>query len=120
DFLKTIMIDELHYRRQRGIEHRVKRAKFRLEASFDHYDYTAKRNLSKAQIEQLRTLQFVEKKQSLLLLGPTGVGKTFLASAIGYEACLHGISCQFLGINLFIEQALLARSTGQFLKFRER
>jgi DNA replication protein DnaC len=120
DFLKTALVDELHHRRQKSTEYRVRRARFRLEASFDHYDHTTKRNLTKAQLEQLKALQFVEKKQSLLLLGPTGVGKTFLATAIGYEACLRGHTCQFLGMNLFIEQALVARSTGQFLKFRER
>lgn len=120
DFLKTALVDELHYRRQKSTEHRVKRAKFRLEASFDHYDFTAKRNLTKAQVQQLKSLQFIEKKQSILLLGPTGVGKTFLATAIGHEACLRGETCHFLGMNLFIEQALMARSTGQFLKFRER
>ena len=120
DFLKTVLVDELHFRRQKSTEHRIKRAKFRLQASFDHFDYSTKRNLAKSQVEQLKSLQFMEKGHSLLLLGPTGVGKTFLATALGHEACIRGHSCQFLGMNLFIEQAQLARATGQFLKFRDR
>ena len=120
DFLSALVTDEKSYREQKSTEYKIKRAKFRRPASFDQFDYRAKRNLKKSQIEELKQLSFLRNKQNLLLLGPTGVGKTFVATAIGYHACNEGFSCQFMGINLFVEQAALNRTAGTFLRFRDR
>ena len=120
DFLSALMLDEKSYRAQKSTQHKIKRAKFRLMATFDQYDYRAKRNLKKSQIEELKQLSFLKNKQNLLILGPTGVGKTFIATAIGHHACYEGYTCHFAGINYFIEQAALNRTAGTFLKFRDR
>lgn len=120
DFLSALVTDEKSYRERKSTEYKIKRAKFRRQASFELFDYGVKRNLKKSQIEELKQLSFVKNKQNLLVLGPTGVGKTFLATAIGYHACHEGFTCQFIGISLFAEQAYLNRTAGTFLRFRER
>lgn len=120
DFLSALVTDEKGYREQKSTEYKIKRAKFRRPASFDQFDYRAKRTLKKSQIEELKQLSFLRNKQNLLLLGPTGVGKTFVATAIGYHACNEGFTCQFMGLNLFVEQAALNRTAGTFLRFRDR
>ncbi len=120
EFLEAILQDELNYREQKKTEYRIKRAKFRQMAHEDLFDFSAKRNLSRAQVKELIGLHFLEKKQTLLLLGATGVGKTFLASAIGYHACQKGHECIFLGMNNFIEQTQMARTTGTFLKYKDK
>jgi DNA replication protein DnaC len=120
EVLEALLQDELSYREQKKTEYRIKRAKFRQQAHEDLFDFSVKRNLTKAQVKELTGLHFLEKKQSLLLLGPTGVGKTFLASAIGYHACQHGHECLFLSINNFIEQTQMHRTTGTFLRFKDR
>ena len=120
DFLSALVTDEKGHRERKSTEYKIRRARFRRQASFDQFDYGVKRNLRKSQIEELRQLSFVRNKQNLLMLGPTGVGKTFLATAIGYHACHEGFTCLFMGVSLFAEQTYLNRTAGTFLRFRDR
>ena len=55
-----------------------------------------------------------------MIIEPTGVGKTFLATAIGNQACCHGYSAVFMGISVFIEKLTMARTYGTYLRLRER
>lgn len=120
EFLRGLLTDEIRYRDQKSSEGRLRRAKFRTQADFDHFDFTLKRSLSKTQIKELRELTFLKSKQNLLLLGPTGVGKTFVATAIGHQACNEGYNVLFEGMNHLIEQIKLARVGGTFLRLRKK
>jgi len=120
EFLTGLLTDEIRYRDQKSSEGRLRRAKFRTQADFDHFDFTLKRSLSKTQIKELRELTFLKSKQNLLLLGPTGVGKTFVATAIGHQACNDGYNVLFEGMNHLIEQIKLARVGGTFLRLRKK
>ena len=120
ELLEAILQDEVTYREQRKTEYRIKRAKFRQQAHEDLFDYNVKRSVSKAQVKELLSLDFIDKKQPLLLIGPTGVGKTFLASAIGHHACQRGIECLFMSINNLMEQTEVTRAAGTFLRFKEK
>ena len=120
ELLSALVLDEKSYRAQKSTEYKIKRAKFRGMASFDQFDFQSKRSIKKSQIEELKQLSFLKNKQNLLLLGATGVGKTFLATAIGHHACHEGFTCHFIGLNLFVEEASLHRTAGTFLKFRDR
>ena len=99
---------------------RLKAAHFRTDASLERIDVTAKRNLSRTQIQELRELKFVTDPRNVLILGATGVGKTFLATALGNQACRQGFTCLFFGMNFFLEKLSLHRADGSFLKFRDR
>jgi DNA replication protein DnaC len=68
----------------------------------------------------MMSLKFLKDAQNLLFLGPTGVGKTYLATAIGNHACLEGYTCLFMGVNYLIEKVHLARIEGNYLKLREK
>ncbi len=120
ELLSSLVTDELHYRRQRSAEYRIKRARFRSTIDFDQFDQTAKRSLTKVQVKELKELGFIKNKQSLVLIGPTGVGKTFIASAIGHHACNQGYTSIFMGVNLLIEKIMVARSSGQYLRLRDQ
>jgi len=120
EFLSALMTDEKLDRDNRATKRRLKAAHFRQEASLDKIDTTAKRNLNKTQIQNLRSLPFLKTPRNVLLLGPTGVGKTYLASALGNEACRQGYSCLFFGLNFLIEKIHLARAEGTFLRLRDR
>jgi DNA replication protein DnaC len=66
-------------------------------------------------------LQFVKlRAQNLMIIGPTGVGKTFLATAIGNHACRHGYTTTFMGVSVFIEKMMMARTDGTYLRLRDR
>lgn len=120
EFLSALTQDEKTFRENKKTERLVKGAKFRIQASFERVDLTAKRNLTRPQIQDLMSLQFIKNHRNVLIVGPTGVGKTYLASAIGDQACRNGYTCRFLGMNLFIEQLALSRVDGSFLRLRER
>ena len=120
DFLNGLLLDEIRYRDQKSSEGRLRKARFRTQADFEHFDFTLKRSLTKTQIKELRELTFLKSRQNLLLLGPTGVGKTYVASAIGYQACMEGHSVLFEGMNFLIETIKLNRMAGTFLRLRKK
>lgn len=120
EFLNSLLLDEIRYRDQKSSEGRLRKAKFRTQADFDHFDFTLKRSLSKTQLKELRELSFMKSHQNLLLLGPTGVGKTFVATAIGHQACIEGHTVLFEGMNCLIETIKLHRMAGTFLRLRKK
>jgi len=121
DFLSALVTDEKSYREISGIHRRLKAANFRTTANFEQIDYTAKRTLNKSVVKDLMQLSFIKSTpKNLLVVGPTGVGKTFLATALGNHACRHGYSTIFLAVNVFMEKLMLARSDGTYLRLRDR
>jgi DNA replication protein DnaC len=120
DFLSLLVTDEKMYRDDRAIKRRIRTAQFRVDANFERFDHSHKRGIQKTQIQDLRLLQFLKEPRNVLILGPTGVGKTYLASAIGNEACRQGYSVLFFGVNHLIEKIIQARSEGTYLRLRDR
>ena len=121
DFLSALINDEKSYRAAAQINRRLKAASFRTQASFETLDYTAKRTLAKPLVRDLMHLQFVKTApKNVMIVGPTGVGKTFLATAIGNHACRHGYTTIFLGLSVFIEKLMMSRSDGTYLRLRDR
>ena len=121
DFLSALITDEKSYRSMAQINRRLKSAGFRTQSTFETLDYTAKRTLTKSQVKDLMQLQFIKvSPQNLMIVGPTGVGKTFLATAIGNHACRHGHTTIFMGVSVFIERMMMARSDGTYLRLRDR
>lgn len=120
DFIGALITDEKLHRDDRAVKRRIKGAKFRTDASFDKIDFTAKRSLQKKLVNELKTLKFMADSRNVLLIGPTGVGKTFLATAIGNHACHDGCKVMFLGVNLLMEEIAMSRASGTFLRLRDR
>lgn len=120
ELISALVTDEKLYRDEQTMKRRLRLAQFRTDASLERFDYTAKRNLTKAQVSELKSLKFLKDPRNVILMGPTGVGKTYLATAIGEHACREGYSAIFMGMNLFIEKTLMSRSDGSFMRFREK
>ena len=121
DFISALVTDEKSYRSAAQISRRLKAANFRTQASFETLDHTAKRTLTKSVVRDLMQLQFIKvSAQNLMIVGATGVGKTFLATAIGNHACRHGYTTVFIGISVFIEKMTMARTDGTYLRLRDR
>ncbi|WP_255452871.1 ATP-binding protein [Aquimarina sp. RZ0] len=68
----------------------TKSAKFRYKAVMENINYETDRNIDKNQIKRFMACDFVKNKESILITGSTGVGKSYIASAIGYQACSLG------------------------------
>ena len=120
DFLAAIITDEKTYRDSAHIKRRIKSARFRTDACVEKIDTTAKRNLSAAQVRDLMELGFLKEPRNILIQGPTGVGKTFLATALGNQACRRGYTTIFTGIHELIEKLEIARTEGSYLRLRDR
>ncbi len=121
DFLSALVTDEKIYRETTAIQRRIKAANFRTTATLEQLDYTAKRTITKSLVKDLMQMNYIKvSPRNILFIGATGVGKTFLATALGNHACRHGFTTIFLGINVFIEKLLMARTDGTYLRLRER
>ncbi len=78
------------WKENRSLISRLKSAQLKLEASLEDVDYRHPRGLKRAQIDQLRASNWVQAHRNCLITGPTGVGKTYLACALGQQACRDG------------------------------
>jgi len=120
EFLDVLLQAEADYRQQRKTGYRIKAAKFTLRSAFEDIDFTANRSISKAQVKELYSLQWLNEGRPVLLIGQTGVGKTFLAQAAGLHACACGKSVLYLTLTTWLENLALARSSGTYLRYRDK
>jgi len=98
EFLELILQDELLVRQQRQISRRVKAALFRELKPLDQFDWSFNPSINRQQIFELATCRFIRQSQDVLLLGPPGVGKSFLVQAIGYQAIKQGLTVLYRSI----------------------
>lgn len=96
DFLEALLEDEIGRRTSRSLASRIAKAHFDEQATFEDFDWSFNPKLPAAQIRDLATGHFIARKESLLLCGPVGVGKTFIAQAIGQQACRQGRAVLFI------------------------
>lgn len=119
-FLELVLAKEYERRQSNSTLNRIKRAKF----SCKHYlcdlimdSYTDEVN---QQINEITSLNFIEQKENVILIGNPGVGKTHLATAIGLEACLQGKSVLYNSIPSLIIELREAMNSSQFNRFKKQ
>ena len=120
ELLNQLVQAEVDYRQQRKTANRIKTARFRDRPAFEDFDFTAKRSLTRPQIKEIQSLSWLDDARPLMLIGPTGVGKTFVAQAAGLHACASGKSVLFTSITKWLENLNLARSSGTYLRYRDK
>lgn len=112
-----LLIDEENLMRQNRKQERLMRqARFKLKASIQDIDYQHPRNITPAQIAQLAKADWINKAQNLLITGPCGSGKTYLACAIGHNACLHEHSVHYYRISRLLLELTQAKADGSYHK----
>jgi len=92
DFLLTILSDEAARRDSNAVTLRASRARLDPQMQLEAWDESANVHFDRELLHELATLRFVEAHQHVAIIGPVGVGKTFLAHALGHIACRRGIS----------------------------
>jgi DNA replication protein DnaC len=98
EFLEVILQDELAVRGDRQLRRRLKAAQFRELKPLEDFDWSFNPSIKKKQVFDLATCRFVREARDVLLLGPPGVGKSFLAQALGYQALKAGFGVLYRSI----------------------
>ena len=107
-------------KRGRRIERFVRQAQFRFPASVEDIDYHDKRGITKADILRLCDCSYIQKSQNVILSGPTGVGKTYIACALGRCACQLGLAVLYIRTSDLFLAFADARASGSYVPFRKR
>lgn len=93
-----------------------KQAGFRYQASIAEINYDTARGINKGQIADLATAEYLEKGESVLITGATGCGKSFLASALGHQACMQGYKVRYFNMQKLLIKTKMARIDGSVFK----
>jgi DNA replication protein DnaC len=96
DFLELVLQDEIDRRDQKNLQMRLCRAGFEEEQTLEGFDWEAPVTFDRDRVRDLFSLGFLERQEDVIFLGPVGVGKTFLACALGHAACRAGHEVLFL------------------------
>jgi len=107
-------------RENRKINRFIKTARFRYGANVEEVDFTAKRGLDKTHLLRLADCSFIQKKENLLITGPTGVGKSYIASALGHQACIQGYRTLYFNAQKLFPQLNIFKADGSYLKQMSR
>lgn len=94
----------------------LKLAKLRLPATIEQIECSPTRNMTKQQLATLTEGRYLENGENILITGATGCGKSFLACALGHQACLQGYKTVYLNMNRLIEKVTLSKLDGSYIK----
>jgi len=116
-----ILVDrQLIWKENHRLKRLLKDAKLKLAASVEDIDYQTPRGIEKSVVMNLISCNWIRRHQNLLLCGPTGVGKTFLACALAQKACREGLRTLYLRFPQFFYQIALARADGSYGSLMKR
>jgi len=103
-------------REARRLTRRLQRAKLREQACVEDIDFRHRRGLERALMQRLATCQWIDKHQNVIIVGPTGVGKTFIACALAQKACRDGHSAIYRRVPRLMNELLVARADGSLAR----
>ena len=113
DYLQKLAHGEAALRRDRAIERRIRMARFALTKTLDAFNWSWPKKINRLQVKNLFRLGFIQDKSNVIFLGGVGLGKTHLASALGYAACLKGHSVLFATAVDVINTLAAAKAAGR-------
>ena len=103
-------------RQNRSIDRSMKNARFRYRATIEQLDFNTKRGMDKNTIHRLADAGFIKRHENILITGPTGTGKSFLASALGHQACLLGFKVLYISTTKLFTQLKMAKVDGTAIR----
>jgi len=117
----ALIVEREHLRRQQQrLFRRLQQAKLPISASLELVDFNVPRGLHKTQFLELAQGQWLQNHLSLILLGPTGVGKTFLATVLADLLCRQGVTVRYCKTADLLLELKLAKADGSFAKLRQQ
>lgn len=117
DEMVSMLIDaEWDDRNNRRIERQMRNAKFRYKANIEQLHFDIDRNLDKNQFMRMAECTFIGRKENLLITGSTGIGKSFIASAIGNQACTLGFKVLYANTTKLFTRLKMAKADGSYIR----
>jgi DNA replication protein DnaC len=113
-FLELVLSDEIERRDHKRVADRLRGAGFEEECTLERFDWSAKIRLDKTRLTELFGLHFLERHANVILCGPVGVGKSYLAQALGHAACRAGYRVLFNRADLLLKTLARSRADNSF------
>jgi len=116
EYISLLTDHEWEERQNTKIQRLIKQAGFRQKATIMEIDFTTARNLEKNMFDRLSSLDFIGKKENIILTGASGVGKSYLAQAFGHQACMMGFKTRYHITARLFSRLKLAKVDGTYNK----
>mgnify|MGYP006256601361 CR=1 FL=1 len=117
EFLAHLVEAEWTDRHNRRIERLLRNAKFRYQVTPAEIKYEPNRGLDKNRLLKLLDCSFIKQKENIIFTGPTGVGKSFVAAALGHQACMMGYKTMYFNTQKLFALLKAALADGTYYKF---
>ena len=111
---------ELIDRERRMVERRIRLARFPAVKSLDSFDFKAIPELNKMQVLELARCEYIERRENIIALGPSGTGKTHVALGLGLAACQKGLAVGFTTASSLVHELMEARDEKVLLRFQKK
>lgn len=115
-FMDMLIESEWDDRNNRKNERMIKNARFHYKASVEDIVYDESRNINRNSIIRLAGCDYIKKNENLLITGSTGVGKSYIATALGYQACIEGYRTMYFNATKLFAKLKMAKADGSYLK----
>jgi DNA replication protein DnaC len=116
DFMSMIIDAEWDDRNTRKIQRMIRNARFHYKASIENIIYEQSRNIDKTKLLRLAECSFIDQCDNVLVTGSTGAGKSYVATALGYQACIEGYRVMYFNTTKLFSKLKMAKADGSYLK----
>jgi DNA replication protein DnaC len=116
ELVKMLVEAEWDDRLNRNIERRLRNARFRYQSSMESIDYQVDRNLDRGEIMRFAECNFIEKHENIIITGSTGIGKSYIATALGQQACTMGFKVYYANLAKLFTKLKMGKADGSYMK----
>jgi DNA replication protein DnaC len=116
ELISFLIESEWDDRNNRRIERRIRVARFRYKANVEQIDFKIDRNLDKNLMNRFCECSYIDKKENILITGSTGIGKSYIASALGNQACMLGYKVLYASTSKLFSMLKMAKADGSYIR----
>ena len=116
EMIASLIEAEWDDRHNRAIVRQIRNARFRYKAAIEEVNYTANRTLDRNQVMRFAECSFIDKQENILITGSTGIGKSYIASAIGHQACSLGYKVLYYNTQKLFGRLKMAKADGSYIR----